>query len=73
MNPEQLAPSILRLCRRYGIHLRVERREEGQTPRLHAGPRAILERHAYLVQGIHGCKMHLIALLEAEEASGPFS
>jgi hypothetical protein len=69
MNPEQLAPSILRLCRRYGIRLRVERREAGQAPRLHAGPREILERHAYLAQGIHGCKAHLIALLEAEKSA----
>jgi len=70
MNPDQLAPSILRLCRRYGIRLRIERRSGGRDPVLHAGPREVLERHPYLVRGIAGCKVQLIALLDAEGEDG---
>lgn len=65
MNAPQLAQLILRLCRKRGMALRVERPADEAFPILHVAPKGKLT--AYLRAAIPLCKPELIALLEAEQ------
>jgi len=64
MQPTQLAQTVLRLCRKRGMTLTVERVPDGQEPIVHARPAAQLT--AYLRAALTLCEREVIALLEEE-------